>query len=95
MQPFKTEAANLIKTHMKELSAMSEVLGGVLITSADGAVAVIGAEGSKRKTIFRTSFVSDDVNKNLDAQIVVQDLLEEEGIEAISEFDFNEAIGAH
>ncbi|MNL56928.1 hypothetical protein D3C87_1804520 [compost metagenome] len=54
---------------------------------------MIGAENSKKKIIFRTEFVSNNVNQLLDAQIEVQDLLEEEGIEAISEFDFNIAIG--
>jgi len=38
--------------------------------------------------------VSDNVNKLLDAQVLIQDLLEDEGIEAISEHDFNIAIGA-
>lgn len=95
MPSIKAEAAELIKKHIKELNAQAEELGGVFITGLDGAVAVIGAEDSKRKVIFRTSFVTDNVNKLLDAQIEVQDLLEEEGIEAISEFDFNLAIGAH
>ncbi|MBO9667583.1 MAG: hypothetical protein J7501_12310 [Bdellovibrio sp.] len=94
MQTLKVEAAKLIKTHLDELNAQADELGGVFITGLKGAVAVIGAEDSKRKVIFTTSFVSDNVNKLLDAQIVVQDLLEEEGIEAISEHDFNIAIGA-
>jgi hypothetical protein len=94
MQTLKVEAAKLIKTHLDELNAQADELGGVFITGVNGAVAVIGAEDSKRKVIFKTSFVSDNVNKLLDAQIVIQDLLEEEGIEAISEHDFNIAIGA-
>ncbi|WP_413560559.1 hypothetical protein [Bdellovibrio sp. HCB209] len=92
MSSFKTEASKLIKTHLKELNATAEELGGVFITGVEGTVAVIGADGGKRKIIFQTSFVSDDVNKNLDAQVEMQDLLEEEGIEAISEFDFNLAL---
>ncbi|MGE5086134.1 MAG: hypothetical protein ACM3MG_07505 [Bacillota bacterium] len=94
MQSIKSESTKLIKNHLKELNAAAEMLGGVFITGVDGAVAVIGAEKSKKKIIFTTSFVSDNVNKLLDAQIVMQDLLEEEGIEAISEHDFNIAIGA-
>ncbi|MNL52465.1 hypothetical protein D3C87_1756460 [compost metagenome] len=56
---------------------------------------MIGARNFKKKIIFQTSFVSDNVNELLDAQVLVQDLLEEEGLEAISEHDFNIAIGAH
>lgn len=95
MPSIKTEAAKLIKNHLEELNAAAEELGGVFITGLEGAVAVIGAENSKKKIIFRTSFVSNNVNQLLDAQIEVQDLLEEEGIEAISEHDFNIAIGTH
>jgi hypothetical protein len=95
MSSFKTEAQALIKKHMKELQATADELGGVFITGVDGKVTVIGAEDSAKKIIFQTSFVSDNENKLLDAEIVVQDLLEEDGIEAISEFDFNLAIGAH
>lgn len=90
----KAEALKLIKAHIKELNQANEDLGGVFITGMDGAVAVIGAENSKKKVIFKTSFVSDNVNQLLDAQVLIQDLLEEEeGIEAISEHDFNIAIG--
>ncbi|MEK2687659.1 hypothetical protein [Bdellovibrio sp. GT3] len=95
MKNFKTEAAELIKKHIKELQATADELGGVFITGIDGKVAVIGVENSKKKIIFQTSFVSDDVNKNLDAQVELQDLLEEDGIEAISEFDFNLALESH
>lgn len=95
MQEFKTEATKLIKNHIEEISASAEKLGGVFITGIEGTVAVIGAEDNKKKVIFRTSFVSNNVNQLLDAQIVVQDLLEDEGIEAISEHDFNIAIGTH
>jgi hypothetical protein len=94
MQSMKAEATKLIKAHLKELNATAEELGGVFITGIDGTVAVIGAENSKKKIIFRTSFVTDDSDKLLDAQVLMQDLLEEEGIEAISEHDFNIAIGA-
>ncbi|XGC79837.1 hypothetical protein ACES2L_10895 [Bdellovibrio bacteriovorus] len=93
MQAIKSEAKKLIKDHLEELNAAADELGGVFITGVDGAVAVIGAENSKKKIIFKTSFVSDSVNQLLDAQVLVQDLLEEEGIEAISEHDFNIAIG--
>ncbi|MBS1972015.1 MAG: hypothetical protein JSU04_17020 [Bdellovibrionales bacterium] len=93
MQSLKAEATKLIKTHLDELNATSDELGGVFITGIDGTVAVIGAVGSKKKIIFRTSFVTDDSDKLLDAQVLMQDLLEEEGIEAISEHDFNIAIG--
>jgi hypothetical protein len=95
MQPFKTEAIKLIKNHLEELTLAAEELGGVFITGIDGTVAVIGAQDSKKKIIFRTSFVSNNVNQLLDAQVVIQDLLEDEGIEAISEHDFNIAIGPH
>lgn len=88
----KTEATKLIKSHLNELNSAAEVLGGVFITGIDGAVVVIGVEDAKKKIIFRTSFVSDNVNQLLDAQVLMQDLLEEEGIEAISEHDFNIAI---
>ncbi|UYL09449.1 hypothetical protein B9G69_002540 [Bdellovibrio sp. SKB1291214] len=88
----KAEASKLIKNHLKELNASAEILGGVFITGQDGAVAVIGVEGKKKKVIFLTSFVTDNVNKLLDAQIEVQDLLEEDGIEAISEHDYNIAL---
>lgn len=91
----KSEATKLIKNHMKELVLANQEIGGVYIANLNGAVAVVGAENSNKKIIFQTGFVSDDVNKVLDAQVDVQDLLEEEGIEAISEHDFNEAIGAH
>lgn len=94
MQSLKSESTKLIKNHLNELNVAAEMLGGVFITGINGAVAVIGAENSKKKIIFTTSFVSDNANKLLDAQIVMQDLLEEEGIEAISEHDFNIAIGA-
>lgn len=94
MHSIKAEATKLIQTHFDELNAAADELGGVFITAIDGKVAVIGAEDSKKKIIFTTSFVSDNVNKLLDAQVLVQDLLEEEGIEAISEHDFNIAIGA-
>ncbi|MFS4460728.1 hypothetical protein [Bdellovibrio sp. HCB2-146] len=92
MPSIKTEAVKLIKNHLKELNQSAEVLGGVFITGMDGAVAVIGVESSKKKIIFRTGFVSDNVNQLLDAQVEMQDLLEDEGIEAISEHDFNIAI---
>ncbi len=94
MQSIKSEATKLIKDHLEELNATADELGGVFITALDGKVAVIGAQNSKKKIIFSTSFVSDNVNKLLDAQVLIQDLLEEEGIEAISEHDFNIAIGA-
>jgi hypothetical protein len=92
MQSIKTEATKLIKNHFAELTAAADELGGVFITGLDGAVAVIGIKNSKKNIIFRTSFVSDNVNKLLDAQVEMQDLLEEEGIEAISEHDFNIAL---
>lgn len=95
MPSIKTEAVKLIKNHMNELQAANDELGGVFITGLNGAVAVIGAQDSKKKVIFTTSFVSESVNPLLDAQVEMQDLLEEEGIEAISEHDFNIAIGAH
>ncbi len=92
MSSFKTEAKSLIQKHLKEIQATAEQIEGVFITNVDGAVAVIGLKNSKKHTIFQTSFVSENVNKVLDAQIVVQDLLEEDGIEAISEHDFNIAL---
>lgn len=96
MQSFKAEATKLIKTHLEDLTASAEELGGVFITGIEGKVVVIGAQNSKKKIIFETSFVSNKVNELLDAEVVMQDLLEEEaGIEAISEHDFNIAIGAH
>lgn len=95
MKTFKTEATELIKKHMNELRETSDEIGGVFITGIEGTVALIGAEDSKKKIICRTSFVSDNADKLLDAQVEMQDLLEEEGIEAISEHDFNIAIGAH
>jgi hypothetical protein len=91
----KIAATELIKKHMEELSATAEKLGGVFITGIDGAVAVIGAKDFKRKVIFTTSFVSNKESELLDAEVDMQDLLEDEGIEAISEHDFNIAIGAH
>ncbi len=93
MQSLKAEATKLIKTHLNELNAVADELGGVFITGIDGTVAVIGAAGSKKKVIFRTNFVTDDSDKLLDAQVLMQDLLEDEGIEAISEHDFNIALG--
>lgn len=95
MKSIKAEASKLIKSHLEELSSSAKALGGVLISGVDGAVVVFGAKNSQKKEIFRTSFVSDNVNTLLDAQIEVQDLLEDEGIEAISEFDFNIAINEH
>jgi F0F1-type ATP synthase alpha subunit len=91
----KTEATELIKKHIKELNETAEKLGGVFITGIDGTVAVIGAKDFKRKIIFQTSFVSDKENVLLDAEVDMQDLLEDAGVEAISEHDFNIAIGAH
>jgi hypothetical protein len=91
----KTAATELIKKHMEELSVTAEKLGGVFITGIDGAVAVIGAKDFKRKIIFTTSFVSNKESELLDAEVDMQDLLEDAGIEAISEHDFNIAIGAH
>jgi len=91
----KTEVMELIKKHGAELRATAEKLGGVFITGMDGTVAVIGAQNSKRKVIFQTGFVSKKESELLDAQVDMQDLLEDEGIEAISEHDFNIAIGAH
>ncbi|WP_413290722.1 hypothetical protein [Bdellovibrio sp. HCB337] len=93
MQNIKAEAAKLIQTHLEELNETAAELGGVFITALDGKVAVIGADNNKKKIIFTTSFVSDNTDKLLDAQVLVQDLLEDEGIEAISEHDFNIAIG--
>ena len=95
MQAIKTEGLKLIQEHMKELTAAAEELGGVLILGLEGSVAVYGAEDSKKKIIFRTSFVSNKVNELLDAQVWIQDLLEEAGVEVISEHDFLIAIGAH
>lgn len=95
MPSIKAEATQLIKTHLKEMQASAEELGGVFITGIDGAVAVFGVEDSKKKVIFSTSFVSENVNHLLDAQVEMQDLLEDAGIEAISEFDFNLALGVH
>jgi hypothetical protein len=95
MKSIKTEATKLIKNHFAELEAAAEELGGVFITGVEGTVAVIGAKNSKKKVIFQTAFVSNNVNELLDAQVEMQDLLEEQGIEAISEHDFNLAIGAH
>ena len=92
-QLIKAESAKLIKAHFEELKEMNEEFGGVHIARLDGAVTVVGIENSVKKIIFQTGFVSDVENKLLDAQIVVQDLLEEEGIEAISEFDLNLALG--
>jgi hypothetical protein len=91
----KTEATKLIKNHIEELRKTAEELGGVFITGIDGAVAVIGAQDFKKKILFRTAFITRDENKLLDAQVEMQDLLEEEGIEAISEHDFNLAIDPH
>ncbi len=95
MQPIKAECSKLIKAHVQELKDMHEELGGVHIARLNGTVAVMGIENSEKKVIFQTGFVSDVEDKLLDAQIVVQDLLEEEGIEAISEFDLNLALGDH
>lgn len=95
MQTIKAEATKLIKTHFEELKSSAEELGGVFITGIDGTVAVIGAEDSKKKIIFQTSFVSSNEIQLLDAQVEMQDLLEDVGIEAISEHDFNLAIGTH
>lgn len=95
MPEFKTEATKLIKNHLPELQATAEELGGVFITAVEGTVAVIGAEDSKKKILFRTSFVSDNEDKLLDAQVEMQDLLEDAGIEAISEHDFNIALETH
>lgn len=96
MKTFKTEATELVKNHLKELKDTAEKLGGVFITGIEGSVAAVGAKDFKKKIIFRTSFVSDDQNKLLDAQVELQDILEEEfGIEAISEHDFNIAIESH
>lgn len=92
MQMIKAESAKLIKAHFQELQDMNEELGGVHIARLNGTVAVIGIENSEKKVIFQTGFVSDVEDKLLDAQIVVQDLLEEEGIEALSEFDLNLAL---
>lgn len=91
----KTEVMELIKKHDQELRATADKLGGVFITGMDGTVAVIGAQNSKRKVIFQTGFVSKKESELLDAQVDMQDFLEDEGIEAISEHDFNIAIGAH
>jgi hypothetical protein len=93
MQSIKSEVASLIRTHFDALTATAEELGGVFITATDGAVAVMGAENSRKKIIFLTSFVSTNSDHLLDAQVLVQDLLEEQGIEAISEHDFNIALG--
>ncbi len=92
MQFIETESAKLIQAHLQELQDMNEELGGVHIARLDGAVAVVGIENAEKKVIFQTSFVSDVEAKVLDAQIVVQDLLEEAGIEALSEFDLNLAL---
>ena len=51
MPSIKTEAVKLIKNHFAELTSTAEELGGVFITGVDGAVAVIGAEKSKKKII--------------------------------------------
>ena len=93
MQSIKAETSKLIKAHLPELTAMNEEIGGVFIARVNGAVAVIGTENSEKKVIFQTGFVSENENRLLDAQIVIQDILEEEGIEAISEHDFNIALG--
>ena len=95
MKSFKVEATELIQKHLEELTAAAEKLGGVFITGIDGTVAVIGAKDFKRKIIFQTSFVSNNEKVLLDAEVDMQDLLEDAGIEAISEHDFNIAIGAH
>jgi hypothetical protein len=92
MQSIKVEASKLIKSHFAELTAMNQSLGGVYIARCDGTVAVVGAQDSEKKIIFQTGFVSENENRVLDAQIAIQDLLEEEGIEAISEHDFNLAL---
>ncbi len=93
MQTVKAESAKLIKAHFQELKDMNDELGGVHIARLNGTVAVMGIENSEKKVIFQTGFVSDVEDKLLDAQILVQDLLEEEGIEALSEFDLNLALG--
>lgn len=95
MQFIKAECTKLIKAHVHELKDMHEEIGGVHIARLNGTVAVMGIENSEKKVIFQTGFVSDVEDTLLDAQIVVQDLLEEEGIEAISEFDLNLALGEH
>ena len=92
MQQVKDESAKLIRAHLQELQKMNEELGGVHIARLDGSVAVIGIKGGEKNIIFKTSFVSDVEGKLLDAQILIQDLLEEEGIEALSEFDLNLAL---
>jgi hypothetical protein len=92
MQFIKAESEKLIKAHFQELQEMNEELGGVHIARLNGAVAVVGIENAEKKVIFQTGFVSDVEAKVLDAQIVVQDLLEEAGIEALSEYDLNLAL---
>ncbi len=92
MQFVKAESAKLIKANFQELQDMNSELGGVHIARLNGTVAVIGIEDAVTKVIFQTSFISNVEDQLLDAQIVVQDLLEEEGIEALSEFDLNLAL---
>lgn len=92
MQSVKAESAKLIKANFQKLREINDEIGGVHIARVDGAVAVVGIENSEKTVIFKTGFVSDVEDKLLDAQILVQDLLEEEGIEALSEFDLNLAL---
>lgn len=92
MQLNKSESAKQIKAHFGQLQSMNEEFGGVYIARLNGAVAVMGIENSEETIIFKTEFVSDVESTLLDAQIQIQDMLEEEGIEAISEHDFKLAL---
>jgi hypothetical protein len=92
MKHLVTETTELISRYRDQLDASQATAGGVVIDSRDGAVVVIGAEGDSEKTIFSTTFVSDEYEDILDARVSVQDLLESEGFEVISAVDLEIAL---
>jgi hypothetical protein len=92
MKHLSTEVHELVNKHREELEISSRLFGGVYIEFEDGMVIVCGADNLDMKVIFRTSFVADEYEASLDARVLVQDILESEGIDVVSRQDFEIAL---
>lgn len=92
MKHIESELLQLVQKHKAELSQTAQEYGGVFVSSGEGSVIVYGASNGQIKEIFRTSFVGHSRSDTVDERVLTQDILEQHGIEVISEMDFKIAL---